>query len=435
MIRQSAINDRSAVARECARKLLELRGQTGQTQKQLAARLGMTESMISRLESGDHVPRLKTLCRIAEVFGRQLEIVFHEHEHVTPGARGIRIRTATRIRITGMGITGPGRPAERAGPAGRISMHAESLDSWRHEHVFLGEHHARNERRSWAVVALCGAMMAAEIVGGWLWGSMALIADGLHMSTHAGALVIAAFAYAYARRHARDERFTFGTGKLGDLAAFASAIVLAAIALLIGYESVERLVDPVPIAFDQAIPLAVLGLVVNLLSAWLLHDGHGHAGEDTHEHAHGGEHGHHRHDADHNLRAAYVHVMADAAVSVLALIGLGAGRVPAGSGWTRHGNRRHAGDRQLVVELARFARYYSTCGPRTARRRDRLTPGDRRARPGRRPICGGSGRGTTPRCVIGVGPSRAALAYKARLAGIHGLSHVTVEVHACPGEH
>ena len=149
-------------------------------------------------------------------------------------------------------------------------MHAHSLDPWRHEHVFLGQDHARNERRSWAVVALCGAMMAAEIVGGLLWGSMALIADGLHMSTHAGALVIAAFAYAYARRHARDERFVFGTGKLGDLAAFSSALVLAMIALLIGYESIGRLIHPVPIAFDEAIPLAAVGLLVNLLSALLL---------------------------------------------------------------------------------------------------------------------------------------------------------------------
>ena len=151
-------------------------------------------------------------------------------------------------------------------------MHAESIDTWRHEHVFLGTDHARNERRSWAVVALCGTMMAAEIIGGWLWDSMALIADGLHMSTHAGALVIAAIAYSYARRHARDERFAFGTGKLGDLAAFASAIVLAMIALLIGYEGIGRLFHPVPIAFAEAIPLAALGLAVNLASAWLLQD-------------------------------------------------------------------------------------------------------------------------------------------------------------------
>src|SRR5580658_70615 len=153
-------------------------------------------------------------------------------------------------------------------------MHAHSIDDWRHEHVFLGVDHARNERRSWAVVALCGAMMAAEIVGGLLSGSMALIADGLHMSTHAGALVIAACAYGYARRHARDERFAFGTGKLGELAAFSSAIVLAMIALAIGGESVLRLAHPVPIMFGEAVPIAGLGLLVNLLSAWLLRDGH-----------------------------------------------------------------------------------------------------------------------------------------------------------------
>jgi cation diffusion facilitator family transporter len=165
-------------------------------------------------------------------------------------------------------------------------MHADSLDTWRHEHVFLGEHHARNERRSWAVVALCSAMMIAEIIGGLLWGSMALIADGLHMSTHAGALIIAAFAYAYARRHARDERFTFGTGKLGDLAGFSSAIILAMIALLIGYEAISRLFAPLPIHFTQAIPIAFLGLAVNIASAWLLSGG-GHPGHSHGHHGHG----------------------------------------------------------------------------------------------------------------------------------------------------
>src|SRR5271163_3122393 len=130
-------------------------------------------------------------------------------------------------------------------------MHAHSIDDWRHDHFFLGADHVRNERRSWAVVALCGAMMMAEILGGWLTGSMALIADGLHMSTHAGALVIAACAYAYARRHARDERFAFGTGKLGELAAFSSAIVLAMIALGIGVESALRLRHPIAIAFGD----------------------------------------------------------------------------------------------------------------------------------------------------------------------------------------
>ena len=224
---------------------------------------------------------------------------------------------------------------------GTRTMHTESLDRWRHDHVFLGADHARNERRSWLVVALCGAMMTAEIIGGLLWGSMALIADGLHMSTHAGALVIAACAYAYARRHARDERFAFGTGKLGDLAAFGSAIVLAMIALLIGYESVTRLFNPVAIAFREAIPLAAIGLVINLLSAWLLHDGspaatpHGAALHTpaAHEHGHTHDQPHHHHHAAHhdhtdlNLRAAYIHVVADAAVSVLALLGLTAASV------------------------------------------------------------------------------------------------------------
>jgi cation diffusion facilitator family transporter len=201
-------------------------------------------------------------------------------------------------------------------------MHAHSIDEWRHEHVFLGADHERNERRSWAVVTLCAAMMTAEIVGGLLWGSMALIADGLHMSTHSAALVIAALAYAYARRHARDARFVFGTGKLGDLAAFASAIVLAMIALLIGWESVGRLFRPVPIAFGEATPLAALGLAVNLVCAVLLREDHGHGAASDHPHGH--DHHHHDH-ADHNLRAAYLHVTADAAVSLLALVGLSAG--------------------------------------------------------------------------------------------------------------
>ena len=121
-------------------------------------------------------------------------------------------------------------------------MHSHSIDDYRHGHVFLGEAHERNERKTWGVIALCAAMMVAEIFGGYWFGSVALIADGLHMSTHAGALLIAALAYTTSRRYERDERLAFGTGKFGDLAAFTSAIVLAMIALLIGYESVERLV-------------------------------------------------------------------------------------------------------------------------------------------------------------------------------------------------
>jgi cation diffusion facilitator family transporter len=156
-----------------------------------------------------------------------------------------------------------------------------------HSHVFLGTGHEKNERKTWGVIALCGVMMVVEIVGGSLFGSLALVADGLHMSTHAGAMLIAALAYTYARRHASDSRFVFGTGKLGDLAGFSSAIVLAMIALLIGYEAVSRFLSPVPIHFREAIPIAVVGLLVNIVSAWLLsggdHQGHAHG----HGHAHG----------------------------------------------------------------------------------------------------------------------------------------------------
>jgi cation diffusion facilitator family transporter len=158
-----------------------------------------------------------------------------------------------------------------------------------HEHIFLGEGHAQNERKSWIVIWLCGAMMCIEIVGGLLFGSIALVADGLHMSTHAGALLLAALAYTYARRHAGNANFTFGTGKFGDLAGFTSAIVLAMIAILIGYESVTRILAPVQIHFAEAIPIACVGLAVNIASAWLLssgghHHGHGHGSE--HDEAH-----------------------------------------------------------------------------------------------------------------------------------------------------
>jgi len=157
-----------------------------------------------------------------------------------------------------------------------------------HNHMFLGKDHDRAERRTWAVIVLCSIMMVAEIIGGALFGSLALIADGLHMSTHAGALLLAALAYTYARKYANDRNFTFGTGKFGDLAGYTSAIVLAMIALLIAYEAVSRLFNPVPISFNEAIPIAVLGLAVNIASAWLLSGGHHHG----HSHGHGHDHDH-----------------------------------------------------------------------------------------------------------------------------------------------
>ena len=130
-------------------------------------------------------------------------------------------------------------------------MHTHSIEPWQHAHVFLGAKHDRHERRTWFVVALTAAMMVAEIVGGTIFGSMAVVADGWHMSTHAGALGIAALAYRFARRHARDARFTFGTGKVGELAAFCSAVILALIAVLIGYEALMRLYAPVAIHFER----------------------------------------------------------------------------------------------------------------------------------------------------------------------------------------
>ncbi|MFP4895710.1 CDF family Co(II)/Ni(II) efflux transporter DmeF [Paraburkholderia sp. EG304] len=173
-----------------------------------------------------------------------------------------------------------------------------------HDHIFLGAAHQENERRTWMVIALCSAMMVAEIVGGSLFGSLALVADGLHMSTHAGAMLIAALAYTYARKHAGDNRFVFGTGKLGDLAGFTSAIVLAMIALLIAYEAASRFLSPVPIHFGQAIPIAVLGLLVNLASVWLLsgdHHGHSHGHSHGHRHGHGHENEHSHEEEVHRI--------------------------------------------------------------------------------------------------------------------------------------
>jgi cation diffusion facilitator family transporter len=211
-----------------------------------------------------------------------------------------------------------------------------------------------------------------------------------------------------------------------------------AIALLIGYESVERLVHPVPIAFDQAIPLAALGLGVNLLSAWLLHDGHEHAGENTHGHDHDDDH-HHHHHADHNLRAAYVHVVADAAVSILALLGLSAGRV---LGWV------WMDPAMGIVGMLVIANWSWNLVRASGAVLLDMRPGDGLAAEIAQRLEAGAHDRVSDLHLWRVGPGHNAavvslvsdhpeppLAYKARLAGIRGLSHVTVEVHACPGEH
>jgi cation diffusion facilitator family transporter len=194
-------------------------------------------------------------------------------------------------------------------------MRGDSDESWFETHNFLGSQHDKHERRTWMVVSLTAVTMVVEIAAGSLFNSMALLADGWHMATHAGALGLSALAYRFARRHARNPRFTFGTGKVGDLAAYSSGIILAVAAIMIAWESVTRLVQPLPIAFDQAILVAVLGLLVNFVSAAMLWSRHGHS--YGHDHDHG-----HDHHADHNIRAAFMHVVADALTSVLAIVAL-----------------------------------------------------------------------------------------------------------------
>ncbi|WP_026597513.1 CDF family Co(II)/Ni(II) efflux transporter DmeF [Methylobacterium sp. 77] len=327
-------------------------------------------------------------------------------------------------------------------------MHSHSVETWQHRHDFLGRSHARNERRTVLVVGLTLAMMVAEIVGGAVFGSMALTADGWHMSTHAAALGIAALAYRFARLHADDPRFAFGTAKLGDLAAFASAIILAMIALAIGYESLTRLASPQTIAFGEALPIAVLGLFVNLASAWLLHGdghdhghahGHGHARDDAdhHEHLHDrhDEHGH-AGDGDSNLRAAYVHVLADALTSVLAIVALLAGRY-LGIAWLDPAMG-------LVGTVVIVAWSWTLIRSAGATLLDAVPDrGLAKAVRGRLETNGDTitdlhlwrlGPGHTGLIVSLVSDDpQAPAAYKAKLAGLEGLSHVTVEANPCPG--
>jgi len=316
------------------------------------------------------------------------------------------------------------------------------VDPWTHNHTFLGEHHSKHERRTWAVVTLTACMMVAEIIGGTLFGSMALVADGWHMGTHVAALAIAGLAYLFARRHAQDARFSLGTGKFGELAAFSSAVILGMIALGVAYESALRLANPIAIHFREAIPIAVLGLCVNLASAWLLRDEHGHA----HDHDHGREQDHHHdHDHDHvhhghgvrrhdiNLRAAYVHVLADALTSILAIAGLSAawafgwnfmdplvglfGSVVIAS-WSI-GLLRAAG--RVLLDTVPDARLESHI------RGLMELDGDR--------VCDlhiwqvGPGHLAVMVSVVSEAPQAPAV-YKQRLAGLSGLSHVTVEVHS-----
>jgi cation diffusion facilitator family transporter len=316
-------------------------------------------------------------------------------------------------------------------------MHSHSIEQWTHDHNFLGSRHDRHERRTWFVVALTTTMMVGEIVVGWLSGSMALLADGWHMATHAAALGIAALSYLIARRQAGNSHFTFGTGKFGDLAAFSSAIILTMIAIQIAYESAVRVLHPVPIAYGEAIAVAALGLVVNIVSAWLLrddHDHHHHGHGHDHEHAHAD--GHHYHD--NNLRAAYVHVMADAATSILAIIAL---LVAMYAQWVwadpavgiigslviaswAYGLLRSSGAVLLDVHADKNLEMVI---------RDRLeTKGDRVTDLHLWQV--GPGHRAAVISVVSDHPQPPAT-YKRRLGGLRGLSHITIEVETCPHAH
>lgn len=342
-------------------------------------------------------------------------------------------------------------------------MHTHSIDEWRHEHHFLGAQHGERERRTWIVVGLTAVMMVVEIAGGAVFGSMALVADGWHMATHAAALAVAALAYGFARRHASDPRFSFGAGKVGELAGFASAVALAMVAALIAYECLARLWSPVAIDYAEALLIAALGLAVNLASAWILGDGHDHDHEHghgdgeahdrshaydhgrDHPHAHAGDrahdrapdpHDHHDHRHDHNHRAAYLHVLADALTSALAIAGLLAARAfdwpwidpavgLAGSvmiarwAW---GLMRSSG--AVLLDASPSPRTVALVRERLERDGDQLADLHLwRVGPGHLALAA---------VVVSDRPQPPAV-YKARLGGLDGISHATIEVNQCPG--
>jgi cation diffusion facilitator family transporter len=308
-------------------------------------------------------------------------------------------------------------------------MHTHSLEPWTHRHAFLGARHDRHARRTWFVVALTAVMMVAEIVGGTVFGSMALVADGWHMSTHAGALAIAGFAYHFARKHSDDPRFTFGTGKLGELAGFASAVMLALAALLIAFESAQRLLSPVSISFNEAIAIAVIGLAVNVVSALLLREDH----EHHHDHEH---HDHHHRHGDTNLQAAYLHVLADALTSVLAIVGLLAARF---CGWVWMDPAVGLVGAIMIaswsIGLIRSASAtLLDMVPDTSlasQIREKLEANDERVSDLHIWRLG-PGHSALVVSVVSDQPQAPAV-YKARLKGLPGVSHVTVEVHALQG--
>ncbi len=309
-----------------------------------------------------------------------------------------------------------------------MTTHPDPLAPWRRDHSYLGTGHERNAGRTRVVMALTALVMVAEIAAGAAFGSIALLADGLHVAGHVAVLGAAASAYAYARRHAAADRYSFGTGKVGDLVAFASAIVLGVIAVVILYESAHRLIAPETIVFREALIVAALGFVVNLLCVGLLWD------RELHEQVHGGHHHEHDH-ADHNVLAAYLHLLTDVLTSVLAIIALAVGTISRlGLDGPADGDRGRARHHSLGVEPP--AAHGQRLAGRDARRRPTPCAARWKAMP------------TTEIAdlhVWRVGPGHLAAMltvvtneprppahYKTLLAAIPGLSHVTVEVETRP---
>jgi cation diffusion facilitator family transporter len=306
----------------------------------------------------------------------------------------------------------------------RIAMHQRELRRWQHHHSFGTEVRTRGESRTWWVIGLTLTMMSVEIAAGTILGSMALLADGWHMGTHAAALSVAAFTYLYARRHAEDPRYSFGTGKVGALGGFASATGLAVVALLIFGESAQRLASPVAIRFDEAIAVACVGLAVNVACALLL--------REHHDENHIAEHAHH----DHNLRGAYLHVLADALTSLLAIAALSTGKL---LGWTwmdpvmglvgslviarwSYGLLRDASRVLLDAELSE---------ERRASIRDAIES-DADTRVADLHVWRVGPRHLAAIVAVVAHDPRGPDHYKGLLASQPDLAHVTVEVHSCP---
>ncbi|MBX9409644.1 CDF family Co(II)/Ni(II) efflux transporter DmeF [Pseudomonas baetica] len=301
-------------------------------------------------------------------------------------------------------------------------------DPFSHDHQFLGASHDDNARRTLWVVVLTFVMMIGEIAAGYITGSMALLADGFHMATHAGALGIAAAAYGFARRNANNRRYSFGTGKVGDLAGFASAMVLGLVSLAIAGESIVRLFQPTSVAFGEATVIAVVGLAVNLVSAFLLMGHHGH--DHGHHHDHGHDHHHHH---DNNLRSAYVHVLADALTSVLAIAALLAGRY---LGWVWLDPAMGIVGAIVIAKWAYNLMRDSaavlldaTDEPVAAEIRELLeTSGDMRISDLHVWQVGPQARAAIVSVVASAGIT--AEAVRERLAPVHELSHLTIELHS-----